>query len=125
MRLHIGWHILHGLTADPHRCGFCGRIGCTVSLVKTSGFGVNATYGPESDCDYYYKFSMKDSNTAEAKKIPISYPCLNRPIKCQHCQYIYWSYNIEAHHLTFHKGITFKPLVTEKEIRMVKAWKFN
>jgi len=50
MRLHVVWHIMHGLTADPHRCGYCGLIGWNVSLVKTSSFGEKANYGPESDC---------------------------------------------------------------------------
>ena len=52
MRLHVGWHKMHGLTANPHRCGYCGLIGCNVSLVKTSGFGEKANYGPESDCEF-------------------------------------------------------------------------
>ena len=96
MRLHVGWHIIHGLAADPHRCGYCGQICCNVSLVKTSGIGESAIYGPESDCEYHYKFSTKKSSTEEAKKIPASYPCL--PVKCQHCEHIYWSYNMEAHY---------------------------
>jgi hypothetical protein len=126
MRLHVGWHIMHGLTADPHRCGYCGLIGCNVSLVKTSGFGEKANYGPESDCEYHYKFNFaKKSSTEEAKKIPVSYPCLNRPVKCEHCEHIYWSYNMEAHHSKAHRGIDFEQLVTEEEVRLVKAWKFH
>jgi len=85
MRLHVGWHKMHGLAADPRRFGYCGQIDCNVSLVKTSGFGGSATYVPESDCEYHYKFrSTKKSSTEEAKKRPASYPCLNRPVKCQH-----------------------------------------
>jgi len=105
MRLHVGWHIMHGLTADPHRCGY---------------------YGPESDCEYHYKFNFaKKSSTEEAKKIPVSYPCLNRPVKCEHCERIYWSYNMEAHHSKAHRRIDFEQLVTEEEVRLVKAWKFH
>jgi len=40
-------------------------------------------------------------------------------------QHIYWSYNMEAHHSKTHKGIDFEPLVTEEEVRLVKAWKFH
>jgi hypothetical protein len=108
------------------RCGYCGLIGCNVSLVKTSGFGEKANYGPESDCEYHYKFNFaKKSSTEEAKTIPVSYPCLNRPVKCEHCEHIYWSYNMEAHHSKAHRGIDFEQLVTDEEVRLVKAWKFH
>ncbi len=40
-------------------------------------------------------------------------------------QHIYWSYNMEAHHSKAHRGIDLEPLVTEEEVRLVKAWKFN
>lgn len=48
MRMHIGWHILNGLESNSHRCGFCGLIGCSLSIINTSGFGVNANTGPKS-----------------------------------------------------------------------------
>jgi len=36
-------------------------------------FEENANYGPESDCEYHYKFSStKKSSTEEAKKIFLS-----------------------------------------------------
>ena len=57
MRMHIGWHILNkDLESHSHRCGFCGFIGCSLSIITTSGFGVNATTGPKSDCKLFYKF---------------------------------------------------------------------
>jgi len=80
--------------------------------VKTSGFGKIATYGPESDCEFS---STKKSSTEEAKKIPASYPCLKRTVKCQHCEHIYWSYNMEAHHSKAHRGIDFQPLVVMRK----------
>jgi len=36
-------------------------------------------------------------------------------------QHFYWSYNMEAHHSKAHSGIEFELLVTEEEIRLVKA----
>ena len=48
MRMHIGWHILNGLESNSHRCGFCGLIGCSLSIINTSGFGVNANTGPKT-----------------------------------------------------------------------------
>jgi hypothetical protein len=41
------------------------------------------------------------------------------------CEHIYWSYNMGAHHSKDHRGIDFEPLVTEEEVRLVKAWKFH
>jgi hypothetical protein len=40
-------------------------------------------------------------------------------------RHIYWSYKMEAHHSKAHRGIDFEPLVTEEEVRLVKAWKFQ
>lgn len=46
MRTHIGVHILKKQIApDQNTCGFCGKIGCRVNLIKTSGKGKYATYG--------------------------------------------------------------------------------
>ena len=37
MRNHIGYHIIHGdCSPNSHRCGYCGEIGCQISLVVTS-----------------------------------------------------------------------------------------
>jgi len=81
MRLHIAWHIMNtDLKDDSHRCGYCGVVGCTISIIKRSGFELNTFYGAESDCIYFYNFSMKVS-----KKVLKSYPCSNRPVKCDFC----------------------------------------
>jgi hypothetical protein len=59
MRLDIAWHIMNkDLKDDSHRCGYCGVVGCTISIIKRSGFGLNKTYGAESDCTYFYNFSI-------------------------------------------------------------------
>jgi hypothetical protein len=40
MKNHIGFHILHGDCGQhPHRCGYCGEVGCTIGLEITSGYG--------------------------------------------------------------------------------------
>ena len=40
MRNHIGYHIIHGYCSpNSHRYGYCGEIGCQISLVITSGCG--------------------------------------------------------------------------------------
>ena len=60
MRNHIGKHILNkSIPPNVHMCGFCGSVGCSISIKVTSGFGLNDTYGPESDCKFYKRFSLK------------------------------------------------------------------
>ena len=63
MRNHIGYHIIHGdCTPNPHRCGYCGAIGCQISLVITSGSGKRVVYGPKSDCNYFTEISERLDN---------------------------------------------------------------
>ena len=47
---------------------------------KTSGFGVNSTFGPKSDCKFSYSFSF-----ASTIQISNHACCTNRPIKCELC----------------------------------------
>ena len=84
-------------------------------IITESGYGDSKKFGAQSDCQYHYLFSMKVSD-----KIPKSYPCSNRPVKCEYCDEIYWSYNMEAHHLAKHKGMNFNSLITESEERLVR-----
>ena len=53
--------------------------------LNTSGFGINATYGPKSDCKLFYKFNMNK----KSDKVDASYPCINRPVTCDHCKEVY------------------------------------
>ena len=63
MRNHIGFHILHGDCGQhPHRCGYCGEVGCTIGLEITSGYGNKTVYGPKSDCSYYTDISKRVEN---------------------------------------------------------------
>ena len=69
-------------------------------LIKTfKGFGNYKTLGPESNCSYFYQFSMK-----AAAKVTERSPCTNRPVKCDLCEQIYWSYNLEIHYKSMHKN---------------------
>jgi hypothetical protein len=62
MRLHIARHIINKhLKDDSHICGHCGVVNCTISIINISGFGINTIYEAESDCIYFYIFSMKVS----------------------------------------------------------------
>ena len=117
MRMHIGTHILkNDVISHPHRCGFCGGIGCSLQLITTSGFGVNATVGPKSDCKYFYKFNMNKKSS----KVVASYPCSNRPVHCDMCKGIYWAYNLESHYYKNHIGVKYTSLISEEESKLVR-----
>jgi hypothetical protein len=106
MRSHIGKHIIDGtVKRHEHLCGFCGIVGCKISIVKTSGYGTSANYGPDSDCKYKIRFSL--GAVAKGSK---SAPCTNRPVKCAICQNIYWSYNLEQHFENSHPGSDFEKI---------------
>ena len=115
MRNHVGKHILNKkVTPNVHQCGFCGEIGCSIAIRVTSGYGVNKTYGPDSDCKYSIRFSLKIRD-----KIVDSYPCTNRPVKCDHCSQIFWSYNLELHYSKSHPGIFCPSMISDEERRKV------
>ena len=64
---------------DTHRCGYCGNVGCDISLINSSS-QENDTLHPFSQCKYYNKFSYKPK-TAIVK----TYPCTNKPVPCKQC----------------------------------------
>jgi hypothetical protein len=77
MRNHIGYHIIHGdCSPNSHRCGYCGEIGCQISLVVTSGCGKRVVYGPKSDCNYFTEISKRLDNRF-VKSYPIDPFCVN------------------------------------------------
>ena len=115
MRNHIGKHILQQkIESDPHLCGFCGNIGCSINLESSSGFGKNKTIAVKSDCPYFYKFSENRS-----LKLRKANPCLNRPIQCEHCHEVVWSYNMNEHFKISHKGFECPALISEEEKKLV------
>jgi hypothetical protein len=112
MRVHIAVHFAkEEIEKDEHLCGYCGQIGCSIAIVKTSGNGVRATFGPQSDCLLFREFSLKP---AEGSKI-----CTNRPINCEICNAVFWSYNLEQHYFNKHKDQAFISKITTEEIRVL------
>ena len=78
MRNHVGQHILKGhMSAHPNRCGFCGRLECTVGW-QPCGYGASKRFNVVSKCDYIWDFS-------KTKSMSNSYPCQNRPTECSEC----------------------------------------
>lgn len=117
MREHIASHIIvfKDISATQNTCGFCGNVGCTLSLEKTSGFGVNSTFGPKSDCKLFYSFSL-----ASAIKISTYACCTNRPIKCELCNSVYWSYNMQKHYESKHNQCEIPEFISIDEIKNLK-----
>ena len=117
MRCHVAKHILNAQVPDnQNTCGYCGIIGCKIELVKTSGHGAYKTFGPKSNCKYYYSFSLK-----AASKITKRSPCTNRPIECHLCSQVYWSYNFSFHFETMHSSAisSQKFEISEEERKLV------
>ena len=112
MRQHIGFHIIKGdILPEPTTCGFCGLIGCHISIEKTT---VGFLKPFSSDCKFYKPFNLKSSI-----KCTSTYPCTNIPVECNLCNGIYWSYNIESHFKISHNNNASPILITEKEMKMV------
>ena len=86
-------------------------------MIVTSGYGKNEIYGPKSDCRYFTDINKRTDN-----KLVKSYPCSNRPVKCDHCEEIYWTYNMETHHLAAHNEMNFNSLITDNERALIKKF---
>jgi len=104
-------------------CGFCGRRGCAITLVKTS-----SAFKPQSSCTFFHAFQL-----GTAQKYSKTSPCTNVPIICTLCPQqdkaktftAIWKYNmmehIKSHHPTFASpGVTlpqelFQKLVISNE----------
>jgi len=63
-------------------------------LREGSGDGKNKTMKVWSDCQYFHCFKFKKTYD----KVIRSNPCSNRPVTCEICKGLYWSYNIRAHY---------------------------
>ena len=118
MRLHVGYHILNG-NCTQYPCGFCGiSCTCTVHLKKTS----QHHKGPQSDCVYFYKFSL----TSAAKHATRS-PCTNIPVKCTICDQLHWKYNMAAHFQDRHHPTTLSTsfqITQEERTQVLSVGKF-
>ena len=118
MRLHVGYHILNG-NCTQYPCGFCGiSCTCTVHLKKTS----QHHKGPQSDCVYFYKFSL----TSAAKHATRS-PCTNIPVKSTICDQLHWKYNMAAHFQDRHHPTTLPTsfqITQEERTQVLSVGKF-
>ena len=72
-------------------CVFCGLSGCTIVVV--SGRGKTASFIPDSNCPYNVRFPLKAAETSTK-----SGPCTNRPVCCDGCKAVVWSYNVSYHY---------------------------
>ena len=106
MRQHVGGHIIRN-DIDVFSCGFCGgSSGCSVNFKKTT----HHTFIPTSNCKMYKKFSLKSAMTSTTNT-----PCTNRPVKCDCCSVVYWSYALEKHYKEKHPESECTEIVSEKE----------
>jgi hypothetical protein len=110
MRNHVGKHILCAFRGveDPslkasisvNPCGWCGRQGCKVQLIKKG-----TSNSISSSCPYHYS-KMMYGRAAQYSK---SSPCTNVPIHCPLCleglsgqPKTIWKYNAFAHFAAEH-----------------------
>lgn len=59
-----------------------------------------------------------------AEKFTRTTPCSNRPVACQLCDEIYWSYNMQTHYSEAHPHsgpVSINIVPTEQEITWLKA----
>ena len=112
MREHIGGHIIRG-EVDCFSCGFCGgSTGCSISLRKTT----HKIRVPESNCSMFQKFSLTSAQTSTANT-----PCTNRPVDCQICKVVYWSYAMQKHYEQKHVDSPCPELIAEEEKAIMKV----
>lgn len=111
MRKHVGKHIIKELGIV---CGYCGLASCSIALVRGSGRGKTMTMIPGSNCAYQVKFSLKS-----AEKSTKSSPCTNRPITCEHCKTVQWSYNLPKHCKEKHSDYPIATTITDEEKKLL------
>ena len=73
--------------------GFCGLSSCTIGL----RYNIKDNFKTVYNCEYMKVFDIKSDETSTK-----SMPCSNRPIKCQSCYVIVWSYNHSKHFKSDH-----------------------
>ena len=71
--------------------------------------------GLERDCKYFYGFSL-----TSAKKITDYSCCTNRPIKCDLCKCIYWSYNMRKNYELKHINCVIPAFVTDEDVEKIE-----
>ena len=108
MRRHVGVHILQEDLGVV--CGFCGMKDCSIELEGGSERGKTATLVPGSNCEYLSKFSLKS-----AAKSTKSGPCTNRPVLCDQCKTVQWSYNLPIHFRSKHSDYPVPKRIADEE----------
>ena len=87
------------------------NLDCDISLVN-SGSTENGTLHPTySQCNYYYKFSYNKTKQTILK----SNHCTNKPVSCNQCKGIFWSYNLLEHYKLTFQVINCQQMVSEEE----------
>ncbi|KAF8142297.1 hypothetical protein K438DRAFT_1489143, partial [Mycena galopus ATCC 62051] len=84
-RAHVGQHILRAMYAVDELlyekvalstpCGFCGRTGCEIDILKNG-----KTLKAASNCIRQHSFAY-----GHAKKYSAATPCTNVPVQCELC----------------------------------------
>ena len=112
MRRHMGKHILKEKLENVR--GFCGVSGCTIQLVSGSGRGKTVTMIAKSNCPYKKKCSLKAAETPTK-----SGPCTNRPVCCDVCKAVVWSYHVSCHYRERHMDYPTPTSVSANEIKLM------
>ena len=111
---HIGQHIVRKdskIEENHNTCGYCGKSGnCSISIVTN-----NKTDSPYSKCTNFYKFSIVAASHSSKTS-----PCTNRPVKCNICSEINWTFNMTIHYKTFHPTCNSTEFITLSEIAVLK-----
>ena len=73
-------------------------LGSTSCLRRMDSFfqkigAVPSSTHSDSDCEYFYKFSLRSAAKRNARS-----PCNNIPVKCTLCDQIHWKYNMATHY---------------------------
>lgn len=101
----------------PNPCGFCGRAGCGVDMVKSG-----KTFKTTSSCLRQHPFAY-----GHAKKYSAATPSTNVPVACVLCDIIpprkthpaFWKYSILSHiqseHPRFWSDLTGLPVNLDQE----------
>ena len=86
---------------------------CYIEIAKGSGRGQTASEVPRSGCEYFEKVSIVAAGKGSKRS-----PCTNRPVECQLCKRVFWSYNMYQHIETCHSDHPKSDWVIKEEERV-------
>ena len=111
LREHVGGHIIRKEVED-FSCGFCGlKAGHSISLQSTS----HKTKIPQSNCPDYRKFSLASARTSTQNT-----PCTNRPVECDICKVVYWSYYLKKRYEENHAASVCPENISDEEVNAMR-----